>query len=64
MKTLHDAEHELRAARRKRNGQSTGALLAQVEALRHRADLLLVRAVEAMTAGRTAGKPGRGQRTR
>ena len=47
MKTLHAAERQLEAARRKRNAD-VYPLLTQVEALRTRADLLLVEAVKAM----------------
>ena len=47
MKTLHAAERRLEAARRKRSAD-VYPLLTQVEALRTRADLLLVEAVKAM----------------
>jgi hypothetical protein len=47
MKTLHAAERQLEAARRKRSADIY-PLLTQVEALRTRADLLLAEAVKAM----------------
>ena len=47
MKTLHAAERQLEAARRKRSAD-VHPLLTQVEALRTRADLLLADAVRAM----------------
>jgi hypothetical protein len=47
METLHAAERQLEAARRKRSAD-VFPLLTKVEALRTRADLLLVEAVKAM----------------